>query len=462
MRKIIIFIVLFSCPLWAKGGAVFSEYGLLNGYIQDALGNNLALQQKQFDHQMSKAALDEARGLFLPSLSINARYSRAGGGRTIDLPLGDLMNPVYGSLNEIFTALGNDPKPFPNLENQKINFLREEEHETKIRLVQPVFQPGIYFNYKIHEKQLQISNLTRLIYSRSLIKEVKISYYKILETEALLKLLSSTMNLLTENKKITGKLFDNNMATKEAIYRSHAELLSLKQQKMDVRRKNKIAKQYFNFLLNRPLESEIEIENVVSLHENHILEVEEQQTNAIRRREELKQLEYAIEIQKDQVQLNAASFLPTLNVVVDYGYEGQKYELNDNHDFWMASGVLEWNLLNGFRDQSKKEKAALAINKLELQALELKRKIQLQVQSAIDDIQNLKGLLLVSIERAKSEHESYRIINQKYQNGQAAMIEYLDAQNNLLDAKTKETLAHYHILKAAADLEVITAAIQFQ
>lgn len=37
------------------------------------------------------------RGMFLPSVSIEARYSRAGGGKIIEFPVGDLMNPVYGT-----------------------------------------------------------------------------------------------------------------------------------------------------------------------------------------------------------------------------------------------------------------------------------------------------------------------------------------------------------------------------
>ena len=42
-----------------------------------------------------------ARTLFYPTLDLNARYSRANGGRTIDVPVGTLLNGAYSTLNQL-------------------------------------------------------------------------------------------------------------------------------------------------------------------------------------------------------------------------------------------------------------------------------------------------------------------------------------------------------------------------
>ena len=60
-------------------------------------------------------ALKEAHALFLPNVSFGASYSKADGGRTIDLPLGDLLNPVYKSLNQLTGST-----KFPNLQNKSV------------------------------------------------------------------------------------------------------------------------------------------------------------------------------------------------------------------------------------------------------------------------------------------------------------------------------------------------------
>jgi hypothetical protein len=134
MHKILgTLIILFSLGATA-------ENSLIEQYISTALQNNLALKQQDFSYRRSVAALDEARGLFLPSIDINARYSWADGGRTIDIPVDEFLNPIYQTLNMLLQQ-----NVFPeNIESQTIRFLREKEHETKIRAVQPLFNADIY------------------------------------------------------------------------------------------------------------------------------------------------------------------------------------------------------------------------------------------------------------------------------------------------------------------------------
>src|ERR1700733_8419491 len=66
----------------------------VGGRVSDALGANLQLGGALAQPSQRLAARDQARALYLPSLDLNARYSRGSGGRTIDFPVGDLLNPV--------------------------------------------------------------------------------------------------------------------------------------------------------------------------------------------------------------------------------------------------------------------------------------------------------------------------------------------------------------------------------
>ena len=92
----------------------------VDGLVADALQANLELEGAGANVAQRVAALDQARALYLPSLDLSARYSRASGGRTIDFPVGDLLNPVYASLNQI-----TGTSQFPNVPNQQINFQRK-------------------------------------------------------------------------------------------------------------------------------------------------------------------------------------------------------------------------------------------------------------------------------------------------------------------------------------------------
>ncbi|MEL7361972.1 MAG: TolC family protein [Bacteroidota bacterium] len=134
--------LVFAPVLHAQDAPDSAPTALLDAYVAEALASNLALQQEALDLDAARYALDAARRSFFPTLSVEARFSRAGGGRTIDLPLGDLLNPAYSTLNDLLAAQGEAPS-FPTLSNETIPFLREQEQETRLRVVQPLYQPRL-------------------------------------------------------------------------------------------------------------------------------------------------------------------------------------------------------------------------------------------------------------------------------------------------------------------------------
>ena len=79
---------------------------IADALVAEAVESNLGLTAVQAGVDQRLAALDMARARFLPTLDLQLRYSRADGGREIELPVGDLLNPVYSSLNALLAASG--------------------------------------------------------------------------------------------------------------------------------------------------------------------------------------------------------------------------------------------------------------------------------------------------------------------------------------------------------------------
>ena len=74
---------------------------VIDSYVREGLRSNLALRAGTLEVERSLAALEAARARFFPRFSVEARYIRAEGGRVIDFPAGDLLNPIYTTLNEL-------------------------------------------------------------------------------------------------------------------------------------------------------------------------------------------------------------------------------------------------------------------------------------------------------------------------------------------------------------------------
>lgn len=452
MYGVLLFLGVVMSNLVAQNG---HDNSILQAYIDQALKSNLALQQKEFSLQKSVAALDEAVGLFLPSISIEARYSRADGGRMIEFPVGDLMNPVYQSLNEILTNMGQPAKPFPILENEQIPFLREKEHDTKLRVIQPLFQPKLIYNYKIQRRLKTISELDLAVYRKRLKADVKKAYYNFLKAGELVDLLKETKVLLLENLRVSQSLLKNQMITKDGVLRSEAEIASLEYEQTQARHNRDLARSYFNFLLNRSFDKAIELDRsdysaiMSSMPEGNFVQL------ALSGREEIVQLKEALSISQYQKQVHTSNYLPDLNVVGDFGYQGGAYQFDKEHDYWMVNGLLSWNLFRGFSDRAQAQQANIETESLKKKLEELKLQIELQVQKAESNCQSTKGQLVAATKQLASAAEAFRLVRKQYEQGTLPMIRFLDARNAMTAARVRQVVARYDLLIRRAELEYV-------
>ncbi len=145
----------FLIMLLATSHAVTGQTHL-DAYTKTALGNNETIKQQQFLLAKSLYALKEAKSLFLPSAALNVSYTIADGGRKIDFPAGDLLNPVYKTLNQM-TGTGN----FPQVQNQHVLLNPDNFYDAKIRTTYPILNAEIEYNRKIKNSNIVCKKLKR-------------------------------------------------------------------------------------------------------------------------------------------------------------------------------------------------------------------------------------------------------------------------------------------------------------
>lgn len=431
--------------------ALIEGQEILKEYIRTGIENNLALKQKESGYEKSLEALKEARGLFYPNISLGARYTVAEGGRVIDFPVGSLLNPVYSTLNALTSS-----SAFSQTRNMQIKFLRPTEQETRVRLVQPVFAPEIYFNSKVKKEMSVYEEADVDQYKRELIAEIKKAYYNVSMAVGIFSMLTDTRKLLLENVRVNKKLFENDKLTIDFVYRSETELSKFDQELQEADKNRKIASAYFNFLLNRPLSDSIILQEPLSFPVISEL-TGDFSRSALENREELKKLENYSNITDMQIRMNQSDKLPDLFVAVDYGFQGEKYEFNQKQDYVIASAVLTWNLFSGFQNRAKIKQAKIDKEIITSQMDEAKKQIELQVINSLNELLTAeKGITAAGI-RLKNAREGFRLVNRKYEEGQASLIEFLDARTSLTQAEANLIISKFTYLSCFAEFEKITA-----
>ncbi len=425
-----------------------AQTNILESYVKEGLQNNLALKQEDFSVQKSWSALGEAKGLFLPSVSFQANYTLARGGRTIDLPLGDLLNPVYQTLNGL-----TDSNNFPTLENQSEQFLPNNFHETKLRVIQPIFNSDIYFNYKAQEELISVQQAQKRGYESELRKEIKVAYFQYMKTLRLLEVYQETDSLLREILRVNQRLVKNDRATPEIIYSAESEISDLEQQVARAEQDRQRAKAYFNFLLNRRLREEIVKDSLLLLKETDTYDLTSLDNQAIQKREELNQLQNAVAANEQLLKLNEFRKLPTLNAVGDVGFQGFGYNFDSSQDFWLVQFSLNWNIFSGRQQHYQTQRVKIEQDRLKTQYQELEQQIQLQVENAYYALEASKKAIEASQAALRSAERNFFLTRRKYEEGQTQYITLIDSRTRYSNQQITLTINQYDYLIRKAELE---------
>ncbi|MEM1136547.1 MAG: TolC family protein [Bacteroidota bacterium] len=434
---------------------VSSQSPILDAYIQQGLENNQSFLREQLGTKIQSQAVLEARGMYLPDISFDASYIWAGGGRNINVAAGDLVNPAYEGLNQL---LGENryPTDIPNFSEQ---FLPNDFHETKVRLIQPLLNTDIYYNYQAQKAQLSVQKAKQIALENQLVKQIKVAYYQYLSAQDQVVILKDTRQILEELVNVSRKQVANDKATKDIIYGAQVELSKLESTIAGAERQEQVARLFFNYLLSRDINEEIAREIEIGDQENAFEILNVLQESASSSRAELDQIKYGIEANRASILLNKNYIVPKINLVGDLGYQGFTYQFDDTQDFWFVQLSLSWPIFQGFQNKSKIQKSILQEKQLQTQLKETEDLITLEVAEAYYAYQEAEKIIQSRQFELQNAQENFRIIEKKYALGQAILVQYNEARNAFTTAQLQETIAKYNLKIKEAELE---SAIHFK
>jgi len=448
----------------AQGGAQTYEPAPIGGdfdsvvanYVAEGLRSNLALQGQHLEVERAALSLAEARARFYPQLSFEARYTRADGGREIDVPLGTALNPVYSTLNDLLVAQGQ-PARFPQIADTSIPLLRQEEQETKVTFRQPLYAPAIPAAVRAQRALLDASSFNRMAIARALRRDITVAYVDWLKARSSVEIVAASEALLQENLRVNESLFGNGKITEDLVLRAKAEMLDVEQQKRDAVNNASQARSYFNFLLNRQLLSNIEVTSPPTNTAATDSALEQLWSTAIDRRPEVAQVEQLRRASEEQVRIARQQKWPTLSFGIDAGTQGEEYRFGDGYNYGTASLIFTWRIFDGGGDTARVHQARAAEKQLVLRQEEIAQQIRLEVQQSYDRLTTARDSLATAAARADAARAAFRIASRKRDEGVISQVEFIDARSALTSAELNHNLTRYSVLARRAELEYATS-----
>ncbi len=412
----------------------------LEAVVREALRNNLGLAQEDLAVDRTAAGVREARGRFFPSVGLESRYSEQSG----TLNLGDFVNPANAALNGL---VGENRLP------TDLDVTLPYRHESRVRLVQPLFDPSTIAGYAMSRHTHEAQELTWRAAARRLAADAQTAYLTVAATRSTRRTWEATLALVQENERVAERLVEAGRATPDAVFRARAERSEVEQQLAEAREAENAAARVFNQALRRPLDAPVDPVPDSLLHFEMELTEQEAVTSALARREELAGTAARIRAAEAGVRLASASFLPSIAVAVDYGFQGSDLSFGGSQDFAVASVVVSWNVFNGGRDIARRQAAQAEAERLRLQRAELEDRIRLDVRQAHGAAVVARDAIETAEARLVAARRTFELVRRRYEEGLASQVEFLDARTAFTNAQLNRVNTVYRHAIRYVDLE---------
>jgi outer membrane protein TolC len=383
------------------------------------------LKATHFELKSAEYAYKEAKAMYGPTAGFQAQYTRASGGRVIEFPIGDIINPVYSTLNVLTQS-----NVFPMLKNEEINFLPDNFYDARFRIQQPVYYPDLHINKALKAEHISLKQIEIKAYKRLLSREVMVAYINYNSLTKSLRIIESGDSLLSEVKRITESMIRNGIALPAALYRVNNEIATLKSKKAEAEASRANALAYIRQLTGDP----------AFIPDDFVKDLDKLPSAIIESggvREETSRLDLAIRMNGLAIQKEEMFYIPRVGAVLDMG--------SQDFDFGWSPYVLfglnfEVNLFDSKRNKFRKEQYAAADEAYKSRKNLLDNQLYLQRTVAFNNFMSTLEQASNYDVRLAGAKKFYADILSAYKAGSAGYLEMIDARNNLTATEIEKEL----------------------
>jgi len=427
---------------------------ILNNYVQEGLKNSQTLRQQNFQLQKAIFALSEAKTLFKPTVNFNTTLSTAQGGRKIEIPTGDLVNPVYTTLNKL-TQTNN----FPQIQNSSEQLVPKDFYDMRIKTTMPLLNAELKYNQAIKQDQITLQQSEIQVYKRELVRDIKLAYINYLKATEAIKVYENALKIVRESERVNESLIKNGSANPMVLVRTRNEISKINAEFDNARGNQQNAAAYFNFLLNKDFTEKITLDSLekgafkLDLSEGH--------------REELDKIQMGISINRQILGINQSYKKLKIGASLDLGSQGRFAQIAsaDKNFFTPNAFVLlgvsfDLPVYSFGRNQLKIKQSEMEIASMDVQLQQAKNQLNLQAELAKNSLNSAKEIYDSKASQVSTAERYYRDMFRRYKEGNLNFIELLDAQTQITSAQLQQSISLYDVWIKWVELERAKASFQ--
>ena len=423
----------------------------LDAYVEEGFRQNRQVAIRGLETAIAERDQASIRAGLLPSARFNADYMRAGGGRTIDIPAGDLINPAHRAINGI---LERDVLP-TDVANVREQLLTDDFHDTYLEVAVPLLQPQARAAVRAQSARVAQSRAAEATERNRLRYDIQVAYYDHHRATLRRRALDSARAVLRETLRVGEKLVASGVETRDVVYAAEARLSALDAETRAADGRVQQTRRQFNLLLGRPAGSGVDLD-VAPPTEAMVLERAALAAAALARRSELDGLRQATQAATHQLRGARAYRVPSITLGARAGFQGFGYGFGDDQDYFLATVNLSIPLFAGGANEARVARAQLELQRLGLEAEDLTARIDAEARAAADALATASALRDARRSARVQAAESLRQVEGGFRQNSTRLLELEAARLRLSDARLAEALAAVDVAAAAAALQYTT------
>lgn len=461
-----LFLTLLACRASAQAIS-------LDQAVQTALENNDKIKQYRAKLDQAKYADREARGNFLPSVTLQAGYNHLNDPLSIDLsPIRDAMIQMQAGnqveFTDIYGLVGGQPALTPEERTVYYNqystaldgaippfsetFKDQDYRTATITAVQPLFLGGKLIAAKKAagaEKRAAEDELTKI--RNEIIREAVNNYLNIILLQQVVVTREDVLAGMERHRRDAQRLADEGLIARYDLLRAEVAVAEADRNLFDDANLLQLAMVAFRNTLGLEDEAPVLIEDTLLYHPviDSLADFHEQ---AYSRQPVLQMINEKKKAASQKYAVERSKFLPQL---VGFG----KYELYDNdlsalEPRWVIGVQLNLNLFNGFKDHSRLQAAKSLKREVNYLEAGVQREISLWVSKSYREMRNAETRYRKLEASVALSNESVRLNEKRFQTGLGTSLEVIDARLSLEKSLIERITSLYEYYKSLTDLLV--------
>jgi outer membrane protein len=409
----------------ASGRQVYT----LDECVREALANNWKLKAKKETIDQAEYAKNQARAEFLPRLSTSYGYRRLDRKQEVFLSgLTGRFGPIeMGSLNN---------------------------YQWKGTITQPIFTGfALLSTYRLAELGIDQSQLEVQTEELDLALEAKTAYFNILTADMAVETADKAAEALESHAEVARNFYREGMIPINDLLESEVNANNAKHDQISSKNQARLARASFNAVLSRPVNAEVEVEDV-KVYTPEQGDFQEYVEIAFKNRPEVRLIDTKL-LQADQrIRLKRSKYYPEVVFTWDYIKEGDTPSVSggDWHQAsnWEAAVGLQWTFWEWGKTYYSVKQQQSARNELLKTKMEVEEQIQLQIKDAVLDLQTAEANIPITRQAVEQGEENLRVSQERYKAQVSSSTEVLDAQRYLTRARVNHFNAvfNYHLAQA--------------